>query len=891
MSGGSVGSSSTVVPETYWELDPANPDTENPLATWTGYYDHDNSEWVVLSGTSIDPVNNFVHEVSVSGSTVIPPTDNTILCYNREVPVSEPTSKPNNVANKGYIERTLWTIQQFENAGNVGATDADFTSLISYDTDGLPEYSGEYVKSNQTTLTHNESSTYGSLIRHEGYIYNPIRYPDTAAGKYVTKAEIVDTYTGVAQADYSQLYIASDGANYTLDRADLKLADDNAAPGSSVYTLDPSQRGEWLRFAHFNGDMGGASQFNYQMRLTYSDGVVQTLAMTNFIHQIGVLAYHAETELESLVYNTVAGTWTKDGQSESVDTALGNLKPTPCGELPITYSVWSEAGSVAFSAEFGGSSTGYEYSIDGGKTFQASASFDLSESGAIEIVPTVRDSNGTLSGKSNLSTHFPCVEKTWAVDLVTPDNNVTSYDDGVGNRGWQVVYSTQLGTDQLEAANNTAGLVWDLDTSTQNNSYIYLGNTFVETNNSAKASLTPVVGSSVVGQTYTVAFNPYDYYHGDGASDTVFTAEIIDDVTGLVLGSKVYTWVGHTTVNLSNQLFTFNGSGNPVTLQFKTENTNTVVGDWWGSTANATLTPDSIIKTAGAGWNTGIRSNRMRAASDGIHFEFNPSGNGNRGMHGIDSDGTTASYTLMDFGFYVSANNRWYVYEDGAQRATATFVGNNNALFEIDVATDGTVTYSVAGSVVYTSNVSASGRSYYVSSHPYTVGTGIDNIVFNGSDTLVIPDRVGDYVRIDNVRVFEGQFSDATHYAKAISNYIFFRGIDGQATYTSEAHGYNVDTTVVPKFDIRRYGTLDETVGDVDRVTLQYQINAGSWITMLEHEGQFDAANEIYLSPYYYEKGVELSAGDTIRYRMLVDGTANNAEGYYLYENSDVVRC
>lgn len=829
---------------------------------------------------------------SSDGGTTTPPPDPSIRCYNREVPVSEPTSKPNNVANKGYVEQTLWTIQQFVDAGNVGASDSDFSAVIGYDTDGIPEYDGEYVKSNITTLTHNEGSTYGSLIRHEGYIYNPIRYPDTNAGKYVTKAELADTYTGTAQADYSQLYIASNGGNYTLDRADLKLADDNAAPGSSVYTLDPSQRGEYMRFAHLNGDAGGASQFNLQMRLTYADGSIQTLAMTNFLHQVGTLAYHAETELEPLVFNQVSGEWTKDGNTETVDTALGNLKATPCGQLPITYSVWSEAGTVVFSGEFGGSGEGYEYSIDGGKTFQASATFDLSESGALEIVPTVRDSNGTLSGKSNLSTHFPCIEKSWAADLTSPAVNDTFYDDGAGNRGWNVVYSTQLGSNQLEALNSPDNLNWVLDKATQNNSYIYLGQTFVEPDNSAEAELNPVIGTPTSGQVYTVAFNPYNYYHGDAQSQTEFTAEIVDMVTGNVLGDKAYSWTGQTTVNLSNETFSFVGTGNDVLLRFKTENANTTSGDWWGSTNLATLTPDSIIKNGGNGWNVGVMSNRMRKATDGVHMEFNPSGSGNRGMHGIDSDGTTASYAVMDYGFYISSNNRWYVYEDGGQRGTGIFAGGNSTLFEIDVATDGTVTYSVGGAVVYTSSINAGDRSYYVSSHPYTNNTGIDNIVFNGTDTLVIPDRVGDYVRIDNVRLFEGLFSDATHYAKKAGNhYLFFRGIEGQAVYTSDAHGYNVDTTIVPKFDIRRYGTLDDTAGDIDRVTLQYQIDNGSWVTMLEHEGQFDVANEIYLSPFYYEKGVKLSAGEEIRYRMMVDGTGNNAEGYYLYENSDVVRC
>lgn len=836
-----------------------------------------------------DTPNGFVQVPCQTSSDALP--ESNTRCYYREVPVSEPTSQPNNVAGKGYVEKTQWTILQFENGGNVGATDSDFASHVTYDVDGLPEFDGEYAKTNVTTIVGNETSTYGNLERYEGYIYSPIKYPDTAAGKFVKSFELVDTYTGAAQADYSQLYVASDGGSYSLARSDLELVSDNPAPGTSLYSFDPSQRGVHARFAYINGDQGGASQFNIQAKLTYDDGSTQTLAATNFLHKIGVISKHSETTLESLILYTDTGEWTKDGEPEEVDTSLGNLSAAVCGELPISYTAWSAGSLVTFSGEFGGSGTGYQYSINGGKTFQSSPVFDLSESSAIEIIPMVKDGNGTLSAKTALDSYVPCVEKTWSVDLVSPDNNATSYDDGVASRGWSVIYSTQKGGNNLEESDNTDGLTWVLDNATQNANYMYLGQGFTDPNSSAEASLTPLLGSTKVGQKYTVAYDLYNYYHGDGYADgTDFTVEVVDDVTGSVLGSRVYNWSSHVTSNQANEMTTFTGSGNPVTLRLKVENQQSIVGDWWGNTANATLTPNSIIKATGNGWNTGIMSNRMRNTSDGVHFEFTPSGSGNKGMHGIDSDSTIASYTGMDYGFYLSSNNRWYVYEDGANRATGTYTGNNNALFEIDVATDGTVTYSVNSVVVYTSAVNASDADYYISSHPYSNGLGIDNIVFNGTDALAIPDRTNDYVRINTLRVFEGEYSDATHYAKVSGDSVFFRGVTGDAVYISDSHGYNVDTVVVPKFDIRRYGTLDDAVGAQDKVKLEYQIGNGVWVTMLDHIGTFDAANDIYLSPYYYEKGVSLAAGEEIRYRMTVSGNGDN-DGYYLYENSDVVRC
>ncbi len=246
---------------------------------------------------------------------------------------------------------------------------------------------------------------------------------------------------------------------------------------------------------------------------------------------------------------------------------------------------------------------------------------------------------------------------------------------------------------------------------------------------------------------------------------------------------------------------------------------------------------------------------------------------------------------MGDYLFYlINSNGAYYIYEKGSGRISGT--APLDATFEIDIAPDGTVHYLINDSVVYTSTINAGNRNYYIASFPYLNGQGIKDIIFNGTQPVEVPDNTGHYIRLNNVRVFDGLYSDATHHAKKISgNRLFFRGVEGQAVYESDAHGYDKDTVIVPKFNIQRYGTLDETAGDVDRITLQYQIDNGAWVTMLEHEGQFDATNEIYLSPYYYDKGIALIAGKTIKYKIIIDGTGANNEGYYLYENSGIVRC
>ncbi len=542
---------------------------------------------------------------------------------------------------------------------------------------------------------------------------------------------------------------------------------------------------------------------------------------------------------------------------------------------------------MTFSGVFGGSQTGYEYSIDGGKTFQSSSTFDLSESGAVEVVPVVRDSNGTLSARQGLSTHFPCIEKAWSADFTTPAINDTVYDDGAGHRGWAIEYSRQLGGDHLESTNSAANLSWNLVNATRDANFIYLGNTFVSPNSSASADLLPLLPVAENGQTYVLAFNPYNYYHGYPGTESTLLIEVIDKDTGAVLGSRDFVWLGNTTANLSNEWLEFVGAGHAVSVRLSLVNTNTVSGDWWGDTARVNATATQIIKNYSGGWNVGVRSAKAGKVAAGVNLKFKPVGTGNKGMHGLDSDYAGSSYAGVDYAFYLHNNNGYLVYENGANRFSGTYTGS--AVFEIDIAPDGTVTYKVNGAVVYTSTVNAGNGSYWVASHPYTNGQGITAIQFDGTDTVEIPDAANHYVRIDNLRLFEGLYSDASHHAKKAGNhYLFFRGIGGKAVYTSDAHGYAVDTTIVPKFDIRRYGTLENVE---DRVVLEYQIDSGAWVTILDHDGQFDVANKLYLSPFYFEKGVRLPAGKKIRYRMTVHGTGDAAEGYRLYENSDVVRC
>lgn len=868
------------------------------IGTLVGVLQSDGT-WVYYDGTGEVFVPDFAGGEYIEwevASYVInnAPDDPTIQCFVRYKVLDEPTNLAASVSGKGYIRKYDYTSAQFPNEGNLGSADSGFHSLVIFDTDGVPTIDGERIESNITTIVNNETTAYGDLIVWEGNLFYPTRYPDTAAGKYVTSAKLVNTYTATNYPDYEWLAVASNNGQYSLSREDLQVVLSGSQSGArDLFELDPSQKGQWVRFAYATGDKGNHAQTNVQMELTYENGTIATIALTNFIHQAGVLSGHSIKEQEILQYDTTASEWSLDG-TVITDVIAGarDMTQLPCSRQPLTFSAYINAGVVSFSGMFGGNNDigNFEYSIDAGRNWQSSPSFNLGGTNSREILPMIRDSDGQVSTINSISEWFNCSSGAWSADLISPDNNATSYDDGAGDRGFDIVFSKELGTPPTHLESSTTSpLTWTVDKVYHDANYLYHGYTFTTSSAESSAGLDPILASAILGQDYTVAFNPYNYYLGTPSNNIVFTAEIIDQVTSAVLGSKTYTWGGNTTVSLSNETFGFTGAGNPVTLEFKTA-TDPISTDWWGNLTYATTTASSIIKTVGSGWNTRISSGQGKTVGNGeivFKFKVDRTGSVNAGMHGLDSDYTGTSYSGGDFLFYTHATSTSGIYEDGSNKP---FSGtqNANSLFEIRISNSGEVTYWIDGVKVYTSATNAgAGTTYWISSFPYTTNTGIDNIDWNGDEDISLPDATNHYLRIDNVRVFEGLYSGASHHAKISGNDIFFRNIDGIATAYFENHEYSEDVTIRPEFNLIKHGTWtnDQTV------SLSYSINDGAWVEMLNHSGQFDVANDLYLSPFTYGKNIDLSAGDEIKYKVDVSGDAVGDTGVYLRGVSDTIVC
>lgn len=863
------------------------------IGTFVGVL-QDDGTWVYYGEDGLPFVPDFtggeyIEWASPSLEVDNAPADPTIQCFVRDKTLDEPTNKPATAGGKGYVTLDTYTVNQFANEGNIGLADAEFHSIVIFDTDGVPAVNGEKVTTNENTINIVESNNNGALFVWEGYIFNPTRYPNTNAGKYVSKASIVSIGTDTDRADYEWLAIASSGGKYSLDRKDLQPVAQGASSGArNPFQLDPSQKGQWVRFAYAHGDKGGKSSGRLKMELTYEDGSSNTYAITSFIHQPGALVSHCERKQEILQYNTTTSEWSIDG-TVVTDVIAGarNMSQLPCTRQPITFDAYVSAGSVSFSSMFGGNNdtANFEYSIDGGTSWQSTPSFSLSGTNSREILPMVRDSDGQKSTIIGASGWINCSSGSWSADLITPDNGDTEYDDGIGVRGFVVDYSTDLGQ-SLESTNSA--LSWSLTNATQDVNFIYLGNTFVDSNCKAEALLAPILTSTTTGQEYTVAFNPYMYYLSAANTTVDFSAKIIDTVTNSVLGVTSWSWGGNTMVSLANQLVSFTGTGNPVKLVFESV-VPPMTDQWWGNIANATLTTTSIQKTASAGWNTRISSGQGKKPSTGeVVFSFKVLGAGNRGMHGLDGDYIDTSYAGGDYLFYIPNDSTIYVYENGVNRALSNSSYSPGDLLEIKISTSGVVTYWCAGTLRLTSPTNADvNRTYWTSSFPYQTGTGIQNYEFNGDIGVVLPDVAGHYIRIDQVRLFKGAYSDASHHAKVVGNDIFFRNIDGVATCLFDQHKYSDDVTLRPEFNLVRHGTWT----DKQKIKLLYQINNGVWVEMLHQEGQWDVANELYLSPFTYGKHIDLPAGDKIRYKIEVFGNAVGDTGVYLRGASDSVVC
>lgn len=550
--GGSV--SSSVAPQTYWELDPLNPDPDNPLAIWSGYWD--GTMWVVVSGTPLDPANNFVQEACCDGGTVDPLA--LVTAYYLETCIMdyrlEPTVLADSVTGHGYLQRTSYTASQFINEGDAGGGLEAPHSIITEDHDGVRqiEEAAEVLINNLTTATLNEGGSNGQLNVFEGAIYRPEYYHLGAnAGKRVTTFRLYDAYTTTTQSDSDRIQLGVSSGYPSLDRSDLTVVAE-AQVGVS-FDLPAAWAGQWSALAIEHSDKGLGSQINMRVHIELDDGTILTnRALNDWVWNIETKENAPTPDQPQVVVLSVTDpatgitTWSKDGVTVPYEDLCQPVQTTTSTYLPISFDTIAIGDEITIVNAALGSGGPYEYSFDGGITWQASNTFSLGDTSdgtevdILAVLPRVRDSGGTESGilgaetllgdpVDNNGAPLRTADLEAGVLINTDAATISTNPDDAG--GWVTNYGTL--TEVVPTDDLTDWAI--VGTALPSAAYLQINNGVTSVGSfTGTYALAGVIPN---GDNGVVEFDLRNYYYGNPATDIDAYIEIVDNVTNAVLAS------------------------------------------------------------------------------------------------------------------------------------------------------------------------------------------------------------------------------------------------------------------------------------------------------------------------------------------------------------------
>lgn len=511
----------------------------------------------------------------------------------------EPTTNAASVTGHEYLRQTNYTDQQFPSEGDAGGGLEGYHSNVVRDPDGVPAIPiGEATYTNVAAFAVNEGGVYGDLVTWEGAIYRPVFYHIGAnAGKKVTKFEIYDAYTATNQSDHDEIMIGINGGQPSIDRSDLTTVAEGQV--GTTFEIPASWAGEWTRLALIHGDKGNAAQVNWRVRLTLDDGtILQNQNLRDFvwnIETIDALAYPTyEQETVNSTYDPTTGltTWT-DAAGNTIDPndLQQPIQEVECGYLPIYFEVTALPGSVTIDNAALGAGGPYEYSFDGGVTWQASNTLiltdtsDGTEPDIRSILPMVRDGDGITSAIKSAAAVV-----TDPVDLPVASLRVTDTINGENNNalaiesnnsgdpgGWVVDYgkATALDPDMTTLPIGGTGDINPVNANIMDFNRQTAGMGGIN-------GTICVPGSAVApGETGYLRFDLTNYYYGTAASDIAIEFRV-EDVNGVDLtvdnwiimdndndpgGLADVTWAENAAQNSANNIVTFTGNGEDVCLR------------------------------------------------------------------------------------------------------------------------------------------------------------------------------------------------------------------------------------------------------------------------------------------------------------------------------------
>jgi hypothetical protein len=142
---------------------------------------------------------------------------------------------------------------------------------------------------------------------------------------------------------------------------------------------------------------------------------------------------------------------------------------------------------------------------------------------------------------------------------------------------------------------------------------------------------------------------------------------------------------------------------------------------------NATLGAGTISKTSGAdGWDTQGYSTQNYTSGCLLKFKFTTINK--KTMIGLNSDPTTdANFTSIDYALYSNESGGLLIYESGVQ---ASYTGSVDTIATYEIEYAGRYIYYRKNGVTFFSTPTTSGRTFYVDSSLFTIGSGANSIQF-----------------------------------------------------------------------------------------------------------------------------------------------------------------
>lgn len=524
--------------------------------------------------------------VRPDGGAAVTGTTPDVKFYVREKYVREPHEAGAVAHGKGNMMLISTHAGGLKHEGDSGPADDGAHSIVEYDSDNLPFWNGysNTVETNTTTADINDTDANPDVTIYDGLVYVPKHY---TSGKKLTKFEFYEA-SDSTRADFMELYVSTRSNEYTVARQDLKKVYEGS-PGDPIvmYSFDMAQAGRHVRFMFLFSDKEGNAQTYLRVRLTYTDGTSEVLALADFLNNLqGITEFPAST-LEKIAASVDPDTgiplW-KDMSGSDIDAPadMSLLKEVEADYAPPTFTVQvhTDSKTVEFTSVAGGVGP-YQYSIDNGLSWGVTETVALPAAGFSEILPRVKDAKGVVSGVMG-ATAYREPRKEWRADFVTPGSSVLSFP---GPRGWHCdsADSETIGSD-IHLEENDSALSWVYEGSASvTGSFLFFGQGLSGVAGKATASLAPLfadnAGKTVDGQRYTVGYDIYDESIGAANPDVHYFCRVLDAATGDVIAEREHVTTGNEGANSkSNLALVFFGNGAEVELQFHVDYDDAAAG-------------------------------------------------------------------------------------------------------------------------------------------------------------------------------------------------------------------------------------------------------------------------------------------------------------------------